>query len=375
MSTAAVQNTDEGFQVTAHDMIPMLEIDYVIKDAKDLYARRGPVMYMSTPWWEKTNRHLLINHLCKLYEYTTKYKLSYLDAVRFNNRSAYHMYPAGRAIVRETSQSIGSTTFRAHFRTLTQQFSGRSWRDLFDLEERFWSAQKVLMGGLDSTGAITKIGSKRVYTLWESLDSIRTISTDKSMPAIDLLDFAMFHSKPCNTFKLSTQIGSALARGVPAIRALLPTIRSTQAFLLKQSAGPTSEPWTHKIGLSGARLTAGTLPLGFALAREHLGQTGKMEDIVEVAPTGQYRTKSGAIFQGEFWFQGSKNPWLVVQVGDSNASRVDFDTWYNPSRHDSLPTLEELQRLAPEGAWTKVWDRTTGRPLSAQAGRVVLKPR
>lgn len=369
----AAATTDE-LAIVGKDMIPLLEVDLIIKDARDLYARRGPALYMNMPWWEKTNRHLLIKHLCRLYDYTTKHRLPYLEMARFNNRTVYHLYPTSRVIVREISQSIGSTTLRAHFRNTHKQFEGTSWAELFALEERFWTAQRLIINNLDPAGAITKIGGKRVYTLWESLESIRKISKDRGLPAIDLLDYALFHSKPCNTLRLSTQIGSALAKGVPTIRAALPTIRSHRAFQVQPTLNVVKAPWVERLGFPNAK-ASGSIPLGFSLAKEHMGQRGKPEDVTDIAPTGQYRTKDGSVFQGEFWFQARKNPWLVVPVDSSNIDSVNLDTWYNPGRHDDQPTIEELTRLAPSGPWSKVWDAKTGRAISPQAGRITLKLR
>ncbi len=372
----AAQVVDDGFELVGKDLIPLLEVDFAIEDARSLYKTRGPVLFMTTPWWEKTNRHLLINHLTKLYEYCTKHRLPYLDCVRFNNRTVYHLHATGRAVVREMSQSIGSTTLRAHFKQLHGQFSAARWSELYETEARFFAAQRVITGTLDPMGAITRLGNKRVYSLWETLHSIHSIAPGMGLKPQDLFDYALYHSKPCNTFKLSTQVGSSIARGATAIRGLLPTIRSMQAFLPpKSTTTSSSTDWAARLGLQGARLQGGTVPLGFTLAQEHAAQMGKMEDIVEITPSGQYKTRDGSLFQGEYWFQGCKNQWLVIQVNDSNAQSVNFEEWYNPTRHNTAPTVQELLSLAPTGPWTKVWDKNTGRPISSQAGRITLKLR
>lgn len=355
--------------VVSRDIIPLLEVDTIILDAKELYQQRGPLLYMSNPWWENTNRHILIAHLSKLYQFCLKAKIPYLQAAKFNNRTIYHMYPTARVVVRETSQSIGSTTLRAHFRNLTEQLQN-PWSVLFELESRFWKVQRGLSGNLDSNGAIVKMGSKRAYTFWESLDSIPALAVQKSVSPIDFLDFVIYHTKPCVPYKLATSLGQSMTKSTAVIQSLLPRIRAYGAFdgLIQID----NRSWSHKLGLVNLSSNS-VVPLGFALSREHVGQRGTTEDVVEIAAGGRYRTKDGSLFQGEYWFRGAGNPWLVVQVNEKNFERFDLNVWDNPLKHDAIPTVAELLELDPQGAWTRVWDVKTGRPLNSQAGRIVLK--
>jgi len=354
------------------DLIPLLEIDFAISDARSLYERRRRPLFMTNPWWESTNRNLLITHLCKLYEFSVKFNLPYLNVIRFNNRTPYHLHPAGRTIVREISQSIGSTTLRAHFRDLSKQFKG-SWLDLFEMEERFWAVQHGMTGQvIDSSGAITRLANKRAYTLWESLDAIRQIAKSKQLSYQDFFDYTLFHTKPCNAYKLTTSIGSATARHSVTIQATMPQILAHPAFQGREDVTKSTD-WLSKLGFPNANLLGGTIPLGFYLAHEHAGSGGKLEDVTDIAPSGQYRTRDGSTFIGDFWFRGAKNPWLVVQVNESNFEKVDPDSWYNPSKYNSLPTIKELLAVDPAGPWTKVWDAKTGRAISPQAGRISLK--
>jgi hypothetical protein len=233
--------------------------------------------------------------------------------------------------------------------------------------------QKILSGTLDSQGAITKVGSKRSYTLWESFDGIRKISREKGLMPLDFLDYALAHTKPCNAFKLSASIGSSVARTTGVIKAALPGIWAHPAFKRSGVITETPKNWLKDIGFGDVNLVSGSLPLGFYLAKEHLGVNGNMADVIEVAPSGQYRTRDGSIFNGDFWFKDKRNPWLVIQINDNNASKIDPDSWYNPSRYDDIPTVVELQTWAPNGPWTRVWDSKTGKPLSPQAGRISLK--
>ena len=359
--------------ISDKQLIPVIDVDFVISDAKSLYDRRGPLLYMTNPWWANTNRHLLVTHLCRLYQFCLKHKLPYKDAVRFMNRTVYHYYPTARAVVRETSQSIGSTTLRAHFRDLSGQFGIPSWSELFEIEERFWSVQKSLRA-IDSYGAITKLGSKRVYILWEAIYNTIEIAKGRGLAPVDFLDFAMHHTKPLSPGKYGASVGLTAAKSNEEIGSLLPSIRARSAFALevkKEEVGRTV--WYHKIGLKNAKFVSGSIPLGFYIAYEHAGMGGSMEDVVEVTPSGQYLTRDGTVFHGDYWFKKIGNPWLVVQVNDKNASRVNLDLWYNPSRYDDVPTLGELSTIEPDGVWTKVWNKVTGGPISAQAGGLKLK--
>lgn len=365
--------------ISAKDLIPVIDIDFAIEDARALYEQRGPVLYMSNPWWIGTNRHLLINHLCKLYQYCLKHKLPYKDAVRFSNRTVYHMYPTARVVVREISQSIGSVTLRAHFRNLHEQFGAPQWSEIFALERRFWQVQKQ-QRGLDSFGAIVKNGGKRSYILWETLHSVVGIGGEKKLAPFDLLDFTLSTTKVMSPARLGASLGYALTKTVPFIHSQLPRIRMQPIFAGAQSPadapGTDQLDWLEQIGLKrGVRLIAGTLPLGFFVTKEHLGAGGSMEDVIEIAPSGEYRTRSGSIFFGDFWFKETRNPWLVVQVGPRNVGKVNLDQWYDPGQYTRTPTLQELQHLDPDGPWTKVWDRATGAPISTQAGRISLKSR
>lgn len=365
-------------QIENRDLIPVLDLDFAIADAHRVYVERGPLLYMTNPWWEKTNRHLLIHHLTKTYQYCMKNKLPYKDMIRFVNRTAFHLHPTGRVIVREISQTMGSVTFRAHFKNLHTQFKGPRWSELFDLEDRFWAIQKKQIGKQDSYGAIGRVGSKRTYVFWETLNSIVSIAADRGLPFLDLMDYTMGMTKFPNPARLGANLGHAIAQSNIAIHQKLAQIRAQPHFASLLASVPTDKlvtDWRIAIGLQDARLIGGTVPLGFYISHEHIGAGGKMEDVAEVAPNGEYKTRSGAIFQGDFWFKNARNPWLVVQIGSRNASRVDPESWYDPGQYGRVPTVEELMKFDPEGPWTRVWDKATGRSIGAQAGRIVLKLR
>jgi hypothetical protein len=374
MEMQTIMTHDREIEMVSSDVIPLLEIDAVIADARKLCEARGSLPYMSDAWWERPNRHNLISHLERLYNYCVKQDIPYMEATRFINRVVYHVPATRRLVVREISQSIGSTTFRAHFRDLHNRMHATSgyWSDLFPLEDRFWEIQSKTRGRLDTAGASVKVGGKTAYILWEALDTVRRIAKTRGVEAIDFLDYVMSKTRLLSPQSFATSIGANIPPDSSAIRAFRAKTRLDRIF---GSAGTVkkvdSHFWLEQIGLASIKQLK--VPLGFYISSEHLSQGGTMADVVEISGDGRYRTKDGSVRQGDYWFIKAKNPWLVVQVDHTLAQNLNLDSWYDPSKYDKIPTVAELKTLDPTGPWTKVWDPSTGRPISSQAGKTILK--
>jgi hypothetical protein len=357
-------------EMISSDVIPLLEIDAVLADARKLSETRGSLPYMSDAWYENPNRHLLISHLERLYHYCTKQNIPYMEATKFINRVVYHVPATRRLVVREISQSIGSTTFRAHFRDLHNRMHTTGyWSELFPLEDRFWAMQFKLRGRLDTMGASVKIGGKTAYVLWEALDTVRRIAKSRGLEPIDFFDYVVSKTRVLSPQSFATSIGANIPADSSVIRAFRAKNRLDQVFGVAGKKNDNS--WLESIGLTSVKQHK--IPVGFYISSEHLAQGGRMSDVVEVSSDGRYRTKDGSVRQGDYWFVKAKNPWLVVQMDHTLAQNFNMDSWYNPSKYDKVPTVLELKELDPTGPWTKVWDASTGRPISPQAGKIILK--
>ena len=359
--------------VVMGDIIPLLEIDSIITDARNLAKERGSLPYMSDAWWERPNRKLLAIHLEKLHHFCAKHDIPYVEATRFINRTVYHVPATRRMVVREISQSIGSTTFRAHFRDLHNRIHSKNgyWSELFPLECRFWDLQLKIRGRLDTAGATNKVGGKTGYVLWEALDAVRRIAQSLRVDPTDYLDYVISRTRLVSPPTFAVSIGANIPSDPALIGAFKIKTRNDRIFGRPNGATVTGSGWLDQIGLTSVKQTK--IPLGFYISSEHLAQGGAMSDVVEVSDDGRYRTKDGSVRQGDYWYIKARNRWLVTQVDSSIAQKLDLSAWYNPFKYDKIPTIAELSELDPNGKWTKVWDSSTGRPLSSEAGRIILK--
>lgn len=346
---ARKQDTD--VTVLKSDVIPLLRIDDVLADMRQCAAVHGRTL-------PDLNRSYLLNVLHGLYSYCERYQLQYMNATRFLNRTVYHLPSTQReTALKDLSQSIGSNIYRAFFRSASVTWTGSQWSELFHLEQNFWVAF-YRFGKDSSIGAIRFRNGKRQYCVWEAVRAIHERARTLNVDSTALLRYILrtpvndpHHFLACLDFRWPKQRGDV----------------APIAAIKKAS-------WIEALGLrSDVKLSAGTLPLGFALAREHRGAQGSMGDIVEIAPTGRYRVVDGSVYQGEFWFCERRLSWLVIHIDEHKFAKIGADKWYWPARHSDVPSVKELNELDPNGPWSKIWDPKTGRPISPLAGGLKLK--
>lgn len=330
------------------DLVPLLRVDDVLADFRAVAAMHGvkPI---------EISRPYALNVLHSLYAFCNKHSLQYLNAARFLNRTVYHMPATPRTTaLLDLGQSLGSNTRRADFRALSV---GTTWSEMFVLEAEFWAAFRRF-GKDSSRGAIGVREGKRFYHVWEALRAIQTHALELKVDPVALVRYVL--RVPVND---PQHLYHVLDFRWPKHRGEVAPARSTRA---------AKQTWVEAIGLrSDIKLT--TIPLGFTLAREHRAFGGQLADIVEVTPSGSYRTMDGSVFQGEYWFCERRNPWLAIHIDETKFARIDPQTWYWPARHSDVPSVKELNEIDPGGAWTKVWDKVSGAPVSPLAGGIKLR--
>lgn len=361
--------------INKKDLIPLIDIDRVIADARESAKPFQSLPFIREAWWQNPNRPHLISVLVGLYEYCAKNKIPYFKTVQFINRTMFHLPPFERSKVKAFSDSIGSSTLRSHFKKL---YEGKNWDVLFKLNDRFWSLQNKLSPTNTKTGgAIVKNGSVRTYALWDSFHYMCNVPgiTDP----INALDFIVYGYLKWG--KPDLFVPKVVVNRVNS-EVLNTTSTEWKQFLNVSKNDPIFGRQVKDEGLTGLlqkigcnanlRLLDNSIPYGFYISIEHQAQRGSMADVVELSSSGRYRTTNGSIFQGDFYFC-KKSKWLSIPITAKNTDKVDTDSWYNPSRYDEVPSLKELMELDPTGTWTQLWDKSTGKPINAQAGKIILR--